>query len=143
MDRIALVDTRRNRRHSIVARRDQRHAAQARRSLSNFLPPLPITSYMPNAAQDVEVENAPLPLSYRVATKAITWDSLVLADTIKFRLRRIAHRWRTKSLVLKHWGLGERVKGDGLVCLFSGAPGTGKSVAAQLIADEVGIPLYR
>ena len=67
----------------------------------------------------------------------------MLDPDVERRLREIAERWRTRSRVLRDRGLGGRVRGDGLICYFNGAPGTGKSAAAGLIAEQLGIPLFR
>jgi len=47
-------------------------------------------------------------------------------------------------LVLETWGLGEKlVASSGISALFAGPPGTGKTLAAQVIAAELGMDLYK
>jgi SpoVK/Ycf46/Vps4 family AAA+-type ATPase len=46
--------------------------------------------------------------------------------------------------VLETWGLGLKLTaGKGISALFTGPPGTGKTLAAQIMANELGIDLYR
>jgi len=60
--------------------------------------------------------------------------------------RQIDEIIKTESIrerTLDEWGLGRRMgKGLGLVCLFDGEPGTGKTLAAEVIASELELPLY-
>lgn len=88
-------------------------------------------------------EEIRLPLTHRVAAAPGGWDALVLHPKLEQRLRGIVGRWRTRSTVLREWGFSSRLKSDGLVCYFAGESGTGKTVAASVIAGELGIPLYR
>lgn len=51
---------------------------------------------------------------------------------------------RNRSLVLEDWGIGKKlVSGRGISALFTGVPGTGKTLSAQAIAGELGLDLYR
>ncbi|MFG2937615.1 ATP-binding protein [Streptomyces sp. NPDC048282] len=72
------------------------------------------------------------------------WDDLVLpADRIT-RLRDICDQVRYRRLVLHDWGFGERLgHGTGLSVLFSGPPGTGKTMAAEVLAHELDVDLYK
>jgi SpoVK/Ycf46/Vps4 family AAA+-type ATPase len=46
--------------------------------------------------------------------------------------------------VLRHWGFGDRMtRGSGVTALFAGQSGTGKSLAAEVVAHELGMSLYR
>lgn len=84
-----------------------------------------------------------LPLTHLVAPVPGSWSALVLNSEIERRLRNIVRRWETRSTVLRDWGLASRLRSDGLVCYFAGESGTGKTVAASIIAGELGIALYR
>jgi SpoVK/Ycf46/Vps4 family AAA+-type ATPase len=73
-----------------------------------------------------------------------TWDDLVLPpdqmDAIKYLVARI----RQRRTVYEQWGFAAKVgKGLGTSALFSGPPGTGKTMVAALIAKELGLELYQ
>ncbi len=73
-----------------------------------------------------------------------TWSDLVLpADQFEQVIELVA-RVRHRSTVLESWGFGAKVgKGHGLTALFSGPPGTGKTMVAGLIASELELDLYQ
>jgi SpoVK/Ycf46/Vps4 family AAA+-type ATPase len=72
------------------------------------------------------------------------WEDLVLTDDVRAVLQSIAAHLRHRSLVLDTWGFGRRVApGAGLKLLFAGESGTGKTMAAQVIANSLGLDLYR
>jgi ATP-dependent 26S proteasome regulatory subunit len=51
---------------------------------------------------------------------------------------------RNRDLVLRRWGLRRTIKrGLSISCLFDGDPGTGKTLAAEVIASELGLQLLR
>ncbi len=78
----------------------------------------------------------------RVARRA-GWDALILPDELLTRLREMVLYRRHADRVYREWGLGRHVTGEGVAALFTGPPGTGKSLAASVIATELGIALYR
>ena len=72
------------------------------------------------------------------------WDDLVLPATQVDTLRQIAAHVRHKALVNDEWGFAAKhPRGLGLTVLFAGASGTGKTMAAEVIAAELGLDLYR
>jgi ATPase family associated with various cellular activities (AAA) len=73
-----------------------------------------------------------------------TWESLVLPDRQRDHLRSIAGHLLHRDRVLQEWGYEETItRGHGLKALFAGESGTGKTMAAQVIATELGLDLYR
>jgi len=80
----------------------------------------------------------------RRSEPSATWDDLVLpADELKL-LHHIIDQVRGRSTVLRSWGLAERVKrGSAVTALFAGASGTGKTLAAEVLAGELELDLYR
>lgn len=59
------------------------------------------------------------------------------------QLREVIHAMRALTTVHYEWGTGRAWSESGLSALFAGPPGTGKTMAAEVIAAELGLPLYR
>ncbi|HEX5800133.1 MAG TPA: ATP-binding protein [Gaiellaceae bacterium] len=72
------------------------------------------------------------------------WDDLVLPAGHTDLLREIARHVRHRTQVYERWGFGERTsRGLGVTALFAGESGTGKTLAAEVLAGELGLDLYR
>ncbi len=66
-------------------------------------------------------------------------DSIVLSDKTRAQIEELVAAARAHSEVLNDWGFGQRLaSGKGIVALFSGEPGTGKTLCAGLVANELG-----
>ncbi|HWN66244.1 MAG TPA: ATP-binding protein [Haliangium sp.] len=79
----------------------------------------------------------------RISSKA-SLDDLVVPGALRQQLLDIVDWYRTSPTVHGEWSVGWRSPlGRGLVCLFSGSPGTGKTFAAQGLANTLGLNLYR
>jgi hypothetical protein len=82
-------------------------------------------------------------LAARINQKA-TWDDIVLPDAELALLRHIAEQVSHRTTVYEKWGFGEKVsRGLGISALFSGDSGTGKTMAAEVIANALRLNLYR
>jgi ATPase family protein associated with various cellular activities (AAA) len=77
----------------------------------------------------------------RVEARA-TWADLILPPAQERRLRGLVDRYRYRDLVHDAWGL-PLLPSPGVVALFSGPSGTGKTTSAEVIAHELGIDLFR
>ena len=82
-------------------------------------------------------------LAQRVEPVA-TWDDLVLPEPQLATLRQIAAHVRQRLRVYDDWGFaGKCTRGLGISALFSGESGTGKTMAAEVLANELHLDLYR
>jgi AAA+ superfamily predicted ATPase len=73
-----------------------------------------------------------------------TWDDLVLPDDNITAIAGLIARVRQRRRVFEQWGFAAKVgKGLGTTALFSGPPGTGKTMVAALIARDLGLELYQ
>jgi hypothetical protein len=73
-----------------------------------------------------------------------TWSDLVLSEDQLGPIHELIARVRHRRQVHESWGYARKVaKGLGVAALFSGPPGTGKTMVAALIARELGLPLYQ
>ena len=72
------------------------------------------------------------------------WDDLVLPAAQLAALRQIAAQARRRATVYEDWGFAARSRrGLGISVLFAGPSGTGKTMAAELLANELRLDLYR
>jgi AAA+ superfamily predicted ATPase len=72
------------------------------------------------------------------------WDDLVLPERQRDLLRSISAYLRHRDRVLTDWGYERTVaRTQGLKVLFAGESGTGKTMAAQVLAAELGLDLFR
>jgi SpoVK/Ycf46/Vps4 family AAA+-type ATPase len=79
-----------------------------------------------------------------VAESRVRMRDLILAPETEDKVREIIAAVNNRRKVLDGWGLREHIRrGYGIVCLFDGDPGTGKTLAAEVVANEVGLTLLR
>jgi SpoVK/Ycf46/Vps4 family AAA+-type ATPase len=82
-------------------------------------------------------------LAQRIEPAAV-WDELVLPELQRQVLREIAVHVRQRSKVYETWGFTTKgTRGLGISALFAGASGTGKTMAAEVLAGELRLDLYR
>ena len=77
-------------------------------------------------------------------TGDIGWDDLVLPERQLTLLHSLTAFLRHRDLVLEQWGFGRRAgRAQGLVAMFAGDSGTGKTLAARVLASDIGLELFR
>jgi hypothetical protein len=73
-----------------------------------------------------------------------SWDDLILPSAERAILREMASHVRCRATVYDRWGFaGQGSRGLGTSALFAGASGTGKTMAAEVLANELRLDLYR
>ncbi|MFL5929025.1 MAG: ATP-binding protein [Gaiellaceae bacterium] len=73
----------------------------------------------------------------------VGWDDLILPERTTRHVREIAERAAHRGRVLEDWRMGKRRSGErGIAALFSGESGTGKTMAAEVLAGDLGLDLY-
>lgn len=85
---------------------------------------------------------ATLPASARLVSPRVSWSEIVLPDDALDQLRAAVGRLEQQSTVLDDWGLAQHTQASpGVRMLFTGPPGTGKSLAAAVLAAAAGTDL--
>jgi len=73
-----------------------------------------------------------------------TWHDIVLSDEPTRLLRSLADQARHRGQVYDAWGWRDRTsRGLGITALFTGESGTGKTMAAEVLANDLELDLYR
>jgi SpoVK/Ycf46/Vps4 family AAA+-type ATPase len=77
-------------------------------------------------------------------TARYDWADIILpADQIRL-LHEIVDAVRGRSQVLEGWQVGQKLASSkGITILFAGPPGTGKTMAAEVMAHNLGLDLYK
>jgi SpoVK/Ycf46/Vps4 family AAA+-type ATPase len=71
------------------------------------------------------------------------WDDIVLPPKKKKQLLEICSYIKNMPLVYESWGFEKHSRGKGSTVLFSGPTGTGKTMAAEIIAGELNLDMYK
>jgi hypothetical protein len=100
-------------------------------------PPTPADLYAICRA-DVDLGDLAQPVTPRFAL-----DDLMLPPKPSRQMQELMGAVRSLTAVHHEWGTARAWNESGLSALFAGAPGTGKTMAAEAIASAVGMPLYR
>lgn len=73
-----------------------------------------------------------------------TWEELILPSFQKQKLRDACNQAACRKQVYESWGFDKKIAyGKGVSVVFAGPPGTGKTMAAQVMASELCLDLYR
>jgi len=89
-------------------------------------------------------------LSRRISGKAVRlesgfrWDDLILPEDTMTLLKQAAMRLNHRHTVMHRWGFDAKLPyGRGISMLFTGPPGTGKTMSAMVMGNEMGVDVYR
>jgi ATPase family associated with various cellular activities (AAA) len=116
--------------------------AWSRAALRNPSDPAPSNDDVLKAARSLTAPNLGR-LAIRVDPQ-YDWDDLVLPDRQKRQLSDILTRAKFRSVVHRDWGFGEKLsRGKGLNVLFTGESGTGKSMAAEVLARALALEMFQ
>ena len=75
---------------------------------------------------------------------AFSWEDVVLPESQKRLMQQACGHIKHKVQVYSRWGFEKKVQyGRGLSILFAGAPGTGKTMCAQIIANQLNMEMYK
>jgi hypothetical protein len=73
-----------------------------------------------------------------------SWSDLVLPKDTLEAVREVVRFARFRPFLLEDWGFAAKLPyGRGISAILAGPPGTGKTMVAQLLANELGFELYR
>jgi len=85
-----------------------------------------------------------VPIGARRIEPCFSFDDLVISDEIKDELALIPQHVKYSRCVMEDWDFHSRMPyGHGVTALFSGPSGTGKTMASQIIANEIGVGCMR
>lgn len=75
----------------------------------------------------------------RLTEPVFAWDDIVLPPAVERALRRLEGHVRHATTVMDDWGFARRIggRGRGVVALLSGPSGTGKTMAAEVLASSL------
>jgi hypothetical protein len=123
-----------------------RYRMSARRigDISMAVGPLAPDARLPALHRQCRGDDAPLlALAQRIDPRA-GWDDLVLPEAQRRALEQIAVHTRHRIRVHHDWGFADKGdRGLGIATLFAGESGTGKTLAAEVLAKALGLALYR
>lgn len=120
-----------------------RHAAEWRSALTGdgSMPEVTMRDLMAACRAH---SNQGLGMLARKITPRYTWDDLVLPADRLSQLHEMCYHVKFGPMVYEEWGFDRKLAaGKGLNVLFAGHPGTGKTMAAEVLATDLGLEIYK
>ncbi len=111
---------------------------------ATHLDPDDILTWHRNGAPTLRMTAGKSSSRVQVITPEVRLDDVIVESNVRRQLESLANRVRHRSVVLDEWRMrpgGGR--GRGVTALFAGESGTGKSMSAEALAGELGVPLFR
>jgi SpoVK/Ycf46/Vps4 family AAA+-type ATPase len=87
-------------------------------------------------------QTSSIPLTTKIIPR-YTWEDIVLPTDKKEQLREICNYVKNHATVFETWGFNKHSLGKGLNIMFSGPSGTGKTMAAEIVAHELKLDMYK
>ena len=102
-----------------------------------------VTMQMLEESAKAQIRNRIKKLADKTLT-TLSLDDLILPKRVRNQINSLIASVRNRRIIFEDWGFGERItKGRGICALFRGDSGTGKTLSAEIIANELGMTLYR
>jgi hypothetical protein len=117
------------------------HAAQHATDLARFGNKPVAPEHLYAAARAASAEGATGVT--RTVSSVTEWDDLVVPADVRARLLDVVRAVELRPLVFDGWGYARRPGARGIKVMFAGASGTGKTMAAAILARELRLDLHR
>ncbi len=123
--------------------REVRSTVEMARSIANLDGRLSMTLTDLKTAARTQSQPRLTSLAQKI-TPNFTWEDIVLPDDRMAQLRELTNQVLYQHVVYEDWGLAKKSSlGRGVAALFAGQSGTGKTMAAEVIANDLGLDVYK